>query len=932
MTDAVRLPPQLQHPEFRFCLIQQKEKRPFEKGWPDTANYTYDDKRLAEHLERGGNYGVLGGYGGLVQIDSDSPEVEEAVREDLPPTFVVRTGRGGKHFYFLCRDLKEPIRLFKPGSDVKGDIGDVSSFGKQVVGPGSIHPNGKRYEVIEDRPIAEVKAEQIRFALRKFIKDESEATAEVTRTEAGKVGAVIDKLNIADVVNLATLKRHGDEYRGPHPVHGSEGGKNFSVNVNKNVWKCFRHDTGGGPLEWIAVENRILDCAECLPGALRDDKFKQALKIAADKYGLEMPRKKGRKKEKDEERFEFNVKEWAEKIMEQHHIVTLRDNDEMLIYNGGSYEYNAEAVISETLERLLDEEFSRYRDNEVTHYIKAGTYVGRDLFKVDARYINLANGVYDLVNGRLLEHSPDHHFLHQLPVEYDPDADCPKIKKFLSEVLDPSDIPLIFEVIGYCLYRSYPIQKAIMFIGDGANGKSTLIALIKHFLGERNVAQVALQDLEKNRFSAVNLYGKLANLYPDLPDEVLKRTGKFKMLTGGDTLMVERKFQGSFSMKNHAKLIFSCNQLPPANDETDAFFRRWVLINFPNTFPPDRADPYLLQKLVTKEELSGLLNEALQALVRIIRNGAFSYTQSTEELRAEYIRKSDPVHAFVLDMVIVDPEGEVPKDEVFYQYTQYCKRNKLPLTDKSVFSKKLGGLVRIEATRPSVGGERVRCWKGIRLSIAPEYEDSEEKRPTGIEEYDDGGEAEEESAKKAVDSAKNGEKPVHPRFFTLDRAKSLTALGPGSRPRGWTDSGMPFSPGCPPFFPNLKSMWNNSKGKGEDSKGETFTEGEKQALLIRGCRSRVDTPDQAPAKKAVKVAEGRKMTEEELLEEVRKRVEQLYRMTTAIGEGSPTDTEVGCEIEDLFDDDLEGAIGWLKRACENNWLPWTVTVDGKVVK
>src|SRR5208337_5133071 len=99
-------------------------------------------------------------------------------------------------------------------------------------------------------------------------------------------------------------------------------------------------------------------------------------------------------------------------------------------------------------------------------------------------------------------------------------------------------------------------------IGDGSNGKSTLINLIKALIGLKNVSSRGLQELEMNRFAKADLYGKLANLYADLPDTALRSVGIFKMLTGGDPITAERKFQNPFKFISGAKLIFSCNKVP----------------------------------------------------------------------------------------------------------------------------------------------------------------------------------------------------------------------------------------------------------------------------------------------------------------------------------------------------------------------------------
>lgn len=337
----------------------------------------------------------------------------------------------------------------------------------------------------------------------------------------------------------------------------------------------------------------------------------------------------------------------------------------------------------------------------------------------------MENGILNLQTGELLPFSPDYYLTVKIPVKFDPTADCPRIKQFFRDVLHEEDIPVMFELFGFCLYRRYFIHKAFMFVGSGRNGKSTVINLLRRFLGPQNVANVPLQAFAENRFAAAELYGKLANTFADMSSEALRDTGLFKTLTGEDTIEAERKFKNPFRFTNYAKLIYSCNRLPETYDDSDAFFARWIIINFPNKFEGDKADKNLINKLATPEELSGLLNLALLGLWRLLERGEFSKGVSTEEVREIYLRMSNPVAAFVMDCIEVDPEGFVPKKDLYAAFCEYCRNNKLPTVSEATFHKKLIRQVRVEDYRPKIQGKRVHTWRGIRLK-QPEPEVLEE--------------------------------------------------------------------------------------------------------------------------------------------------------------------------------------------------------------
>jgi hypothetical protein len=166
--ETIKIPPVLiRHLEGlgpRFLRVAKGEKRPFDRGWNRRENLMYaHDPRLNRWLNRGGNYGVAGGWG-LIILDADTPELKRLVETMLPPTFRVESpGSGGWHCYYRC-DLDKTVRLRREGRYV----GEIQGRGKMVVGPNSIHPNGKRYRIIDGSPLAKVTEARILETLSKW--------------------------------------------------------------------------------------------------------------------------------------------------------------------------------------------------------------------------------------------------------------------------------------------------------------------------------------------------------------------------------------------------------------------------------------------------------------------------------------------------------------------------------------------------------------------------------------------------------------------------------------------------------------------------------------------------------------------------------------------------------------------------------------------
>ena len=148
---SVEIPAPLHLEEARFIKLRPKEKIPAEKNWQAEggANYAYDDPALLAHLATGGNYGVLCGPGGICVLDADdAPRLKELVcNGSLPETFRVTSSPGKGHLYYRCPGLEKKRVLKDP--DTGEHLGELQGPGTQVVGPGSVHPGGHQYTVIE---------------------------------------------------------------------------------------------------------------------------------------------------------------------------------------------------------------------------------------------------------------------------------------------------------------------------------------------------------------------------------------------------------------------------------------------------------------------------------------------------------------------------------------------------------------------------------------------------------------------------------------------------------------------------------------------------------------------------------------------------------------------------------------------------------------
>ncbi len=262
-------------PKFRCIKLLPHRKEPLEKAWTTINNYPFDSPEIEEWIENGGNFGIFCPLGDCCFVDADTKEIQATLDSSLS-TYWYSTGREG-HRQYVYGINDPPIKNIplKDGAYVKGQNG-------YAVGPGSIHPNGTIYGLSKSKyPIRTLTKAELLEVLRPFMvrSTESKEKPRIRREN-------LTWLSLADLIDLSSFRHFGTQYQGPHPIHGSKTGVNLSVDLDRNLWHCFRHDSGGSVLEWIAVSEGVIDCSEAVPGVLRGDRFWQVLEIAHEKYGL----------------------------------------------------------------------------------------------------------------------------------------------------------------------------------------------------------------------------------------------------------------------------------------------------------------------------------------------------------------------------------------------------------------------------------------------------------------------------------------------------------------------------------------------------------------------------------------------------------------------------------------------------------------------
>ena len=417
------------------------------------------------------------------------------------------------------------------------------------------------------------------------------------------------------------------------------------------------------------------------------------------------------------------TKELSAAITERFDFLTLMDTGEMFVKDGGVYRTGpAERMIESEVELEEPNETNNFA-KEVIGHVRRSTYVPSSTFDADLDIVNLENGLYRLSAGRLEPHGPEYASRIQIPVRFDPKATCPKIMRFLKEVLpNPDDVVNVLEDAAYALIRDTRFQKAFMYIGNGSNGKTTWLQTLNALLGRENVANDSIHDLGIGRFGAGNIEGKLAVIYPDIANAEITLTGKLKAIISGDRITVERKGIQGHPITPFAKLYYAANALPVVSDDSDAWFRRWRITAWPVQVDSEKQDPNLLSGLTTPQELSGLFNVLAAFARRLIRQGGFSYDATIKQTREEWGNRSNVIRAFVSKCLEVQKDGgrelACPSADVYSAYTKFCLDQNFTPKKQTGFVEELKTVAVVRSENARIGGRIVKVLKGVALKEA----------------------------------------------------------------------------------------------------------------------------------------------------------------------------------------------------------------------
>ena len=473
--------------------------------------------------------------------------------------------------------------------------------------------------------------------------------------------------------------------------------KGYNREQIRKTIKIINNYVFGEPLEDFEIET-----------ILREESFKPEDEITVDNSSAYFD---------EDGKFKHNI--FADALIRDMQIVTM--NGCIYVYEDGYYKPYSKA--GRSIERRMIEMFPKIKTaqrTEVLNYIQIQTCIKSEDVATNEYILNLKNTRFDLRTNKPLPFDSSAIEFARIPVNYNPDAYCADLDKALNKTFcgDREVIDLFEEMVGYMLIKNCRFRKGFLCYGGGSNGKSTILNLLKRFIGEANCSTIEMEKLS-DKFKTAELENKLVNIGDDINRKDITDTGLLKKLFTGESVTVERKNADPFILKSYAKLIFSCNEIPRIADKSHGMYSRLMLIPFTATFSSsdEDFDPFIEEKITTEESLSYLLNMALRGLRRLLANNDFTYPAVVKKALEAYKTDNSTVLTWIAEENInLETLMGDTTDRLFSDFKDWCNRSDIRFgASIRTFHKEIEekfNLVRTRTRKPN-GESNERSWKFI---------------------------------------------------------------------------------------------------------------------------------------------------------------------------------------------------------------------------
>ena len=700
-----------------FCPIpvRTRTKIPIGSRWQDSRIQLED---IPEHFpDPKLNIGLVLGDAskGLVDIDIDDPVALRIADHFLPETGMV-TGRASTpashRFYRVA--ASGDSKKYQASADHGGVLVEYRANGCQTVMPPSIHLSGEAVSFVEDGQPASISREDLvqktsHLAAATLIAKVWGHNARHDMSLAlsgGLAKAGWEQALVEHFIEGVCLAANDDEladrrksiqstferFKSGEPVVGWPGlvelvGQEVVGKIQE--WLCLKHESTSAHSCKVALQSTLLS-----DGWVKD-RFVES--VGKDVF------------------YNSKRKEW-------------------MVWNGAYWESDDKEQALKKLESLvrdlqteaLSQEVRNERDQLVKHLLRCDSYpklrdilalsrmhlaIDDNRFDTDPYLLNVANGTLNLTTGVLQAFCRTDFLSRTSAVRFDADAKCPVFDAFIDEISlnRPELVAYLQRVLGYAMTGDTKAQAFFVLYGNGANGKSTLLNIVKRILGPY-AQQASIRTFTNHDRQQTNDLADLKGARLVSVSEA-EQTHKFsealiKQLTGGDSLRARQLYQKEIEFTPQSKYFIGTNYLPEIKGTDGGIWRRVNLIPF--DFKAQSPDQDLPEKLW--KEASGILNWLLKGCLAWQVEG-LNPPSVVADSTNKYRKTSDIVGLFLDEMCVAQVGSTVSKKELYDGFVSWCDE----MGHDKIAQKVFGEALLSRGFRDGKRTTKSRTWQGLKL-------------------------------------------------------------------------------------------------------------------------------------------------------------------------------------------------------------------------
>lgn len=760
---------------FTPILVRRGEKKALQAKWQNTPRPTFEQAVALWSGSNPANIGVLtGDPSGIFVLDIDPGSGGDetlaallAQHGPLPDTYTVRTGSGGRHFYFTMPDfpLRNTAGKIGPGVDTRGT-------GGYVVAAPSVSEKGPYTEVDPPKHVLAAPAWLLEILRPVPVAPVlAPVGPAATPEQASRYEAAIIEREVA---RLDALQR---------PWTDGAGWDHTTFEVACTLTQLA--NSGWAALDHNAVEALILDRAPQDDVWTADDVRAKITSARATVGGKDRPAPVSRPSvdvagalaSSDPlspsyaapgapvappgaswARYSQDDYGNAKRLIRLHgeRLRWVTDTETWAVFKDGRWQEvktGGESLMADTIEATWDlehhfysdvpppatgrtepkserEEFAKWlaRQRSIratvdgARTVKARGHldvVNKD-FDQHPYLLNVRNGVVDLLAGSIRPAEPGLLLKQQAPVDYVPGATAPTWLAFLEKAMpDPEMRNYLQRIIGYSITGSIEDHAFFLHQGPTGTGKSVFLNVMQGLLGD--LAQTVpsqtflSKKMEQHPADIARMEGKRMLQLSELPKGARLDEALIKRLSGGDTITARGMGQEFREFKMTGKAHVVTNFLPHLGSDA-ATERRLHLIGWKVQPRPDEVDRTLAERIIATE-MSGVLNWAIEGTQEWRRHRLAEPVQAQID-KAEYLAEEDLIATWLAERT--DPSTtSTPFTMVYESYRLWCMEMGLSpmvgltfgkeLTSRGIAAKpttkgQKGRLLSIKAPVPSVNG------------------------------------------------------------------------------------------------------------------------------------------------------------------------------------------------------------------------------------